>query len=820
MNFYAYLHASSTRRSAGCCARSGTPADPRSLRSRTVIARISDHGEMGLSHGGLRQKMFNAYEETIRVPLVFSNPLLFPAAVKTDAPASLVDLVPTLLVARRRAALERDARRGGSERRPGGRGAAGPRGRRRRGRGARRRARRRAGARPASTCSSPTTTTRRARRARRRRDSRTACAASAPGASSTPRTSTLPGAPGPNTSSTTWRRIRSRSATCSSGTPRGRGRPGRPRAPAPAGDAARRVRGDGHARTRALSAGDEAALVARPGRAARAGRAVGRPGFGRHRPCRNSARPRARVCHGRAVIEDFETLLPGVRARDPRFDGWFFTAVTSTGHLLPAELPGDDPQARERALLPVGRGGAAGRLPGVQALPARRRARLAGVEHARRRRRAGDAADRRRRRRPRRRARPRRRGSATACASCSACSSPSSARGRSRSPARSAPRRRASLIETTDAADDRGRVRRRVREHPAVQRHRARGVRAHADRAARGARSAAPRRRGRAGAPATLRLPFRRPLCPENLFGHLAATAVPGRRGGPRRRPTGARSGCPTGPAIVELDARGRSRRLPRCASTDLRDLDAADRALPLAARPRRRSRGGRRAARPPIRRSRRSSPRAPGRRVPRTVDGAELAVRAVLGQQISTAAARTHAAALAAGTARRSRSRRRADPPVSRARGAHPRRAERTGAKGADAPGARPRARGRAPRARPGGRPQDGARALEELPGVGPWTREVVAMRALGDPDAFPVSDLGVRRGAEALGLPSARGRCARTRRSGSRGGRTRSSTCGPRRRIRSIAGRRRPGSPAPRDRPGGSLGPRGGATFRPGPV
>src|SRR5207342_1546715 len=38
---------------------------------------------------------------------------------------------------------------------------------------------------------------------------------------------------------------------------------------------------------------------------------------------------------------------------------------------------------------------------------------------------------------------------------------------------------------------------------------------------------------------------------------------------------------------------------------------------------------------------------KAPGRRVPRTVDEAEMALRAVLGQQVSTAAARTHAARL-----------------------------------------------------------------------------------------------------------------------------------------------------------------------------
>jgi len=43
----------------------------------------------------------------------------------------------------------------------------------------------------------------------------------------------------------------------------------------------------------------------------------------------------------------------------------------------------------------------------------------------------------------------------------------------------------------------------------------------------------------------------------------------------------------------------------------------------------------------------------------------------------------------------------------------------------------------------------------LDELPGIGPWTRDVISMRALGDPDVFPVGDLGVRRGAAALGLP-----------------------------------------------------------------
>ncbi len=99
VNFYAHLHRLVDANIGRVLAALGDAGDPRSLRSRTVIARISDHGEMGLSHGGLRQKMFNVYEETIRVPMVVSNPVLFPggSGIETPAPASLVDLVPTLL---------------------------------------------------------------------------------------------------------------------------------------------------------------------------------------------------------------------------------------------------------------------------------------------------------------------------------------------------------------------------------------------------------------------------------------------------------------------------------------------------------------------------------------------------------------------------------------------------------------------------------------------------------------------------------------------------------------------------------------------------
>ena len=51
---------------------------------------------MGNAHGGLRQKKFNFYEESLRVPLVYSNPKLFPRSRKSSALVSHVDLLPTL----------------------------------------------------------------------------------------------------------------------------------------------------------------------------------------------------------------------------------------------------------------------------------------------------------------------------------------------------------------------------------------------------------------------------------------------------------------------------------------------------------------------------------------------------------------------------------------------------------------------------------------------------------------------------------------------------------------------------------------------------
>ena len=147
---------------------------------------------------------------------------------------------------------------------------------------------------------------------------------------------------------------------------------------------------------------------------------------------------------------------------------------------------------------------------------------------------------------------------------------------------------------------------------------------------------------------------------------------------------------------------------------------------------------------------------RWPGQRLPGAWDGFELAVRAVLGQQVSVAAARTLAARVAAtfGSAFTE------DAPVGLAV-LFP-----TAEALADAPLetlgiTRARAttiRGLA-QAVCDGRVQFRAeQALAEfvadlvaLPGIGPWTAHYIAMRALAQPDAFPAADLILRRAAGA---------------------------------------------------------------------
>lgn len=91
VNFYANMHNKVEQHIGNLLAFLETNG----LLESTVIFRTSDHGELGLSHG-LREKHYTAYEEMIHVPLVISNPVLFPRPKSTDAFYSHVDLLPTL----------------------------------------------------------------------------------------------------------------------------------------------------------------------------------------------------------------------------------------------------------------------------------------------------------------------------------------------------------------------------------------------------------------------------------------------------------------------------------------------------------------------------------------------------------------------------------------------------------------------------------------------------------------------------------------------------------------------------------------------------
>lgn len=254
----------------------------------------------------------------------------------------------------------------------------------------------------------------------------------------------------------------------------------------------------------------------------------------------------------------------------------------------------------------------------------------------------------------------------------------------------------------------------------------------------------------------TRRLAFRAPLWPDNLYGHLVATAVPGVEewhDGAYRRTLR----LPGGPGVVtlpppsgdvveatlDLSSEADAEQAATLARRIL-DLDADPAAVAAVLR-----------ADPLL------APlvdTAPGRRVPGSPDAAEFAVRAVLGQQVSTAAARTHAARLvraygeevpdAGGTLTHlfpTPAALTAVEPDELAMPATRKRTVRTlvaaladGVLTLDADVARARAE------------------LGALPGIGPWTVDTVAMRALGDPDAFLPTDLGIRHVTERLGLPT----------------------------------------------------------------
>lgn len=262
---------------------------------------------------------------------------------------------------------------------------------------------------------------------------------------------------------------------------------------------------------------------------------------------------------------------------------------------------------------------------------------------------------------------------------------------------------------------------------------------------------------GQAGGPLTVRLACREPFDGDALLSFLATGAVPGvesvdgttyRRSLRLARGLGVVSITVSGDTVscaFTLDdvadvqtAVQRTRRLLDldCDPATIRDHLSAD---PLLA---------------PLLLKR------PGLRAPGHPDGAELLVRAVLGQQVSLAGARTLAARIVAAHG---------EPlaePLGGVTHAFPSAATIAGLSPADF--AMPRVRGAA-LIEACAKVADGAlvldagsdradtvAALQSLRGIGPWTAGYVAMRALGDPDVFLSSDLGVRHALAALGADS----------------------------------------------------------------
>jgi AraC family transcriptional regulator of adaptative response / DNA-3-methyladenine glycosylase II len=150
-----------------------------------------------------------------------------------------------------------------------------------------------------------------------------------------------------------------------------------------------------------------------------------------------------------------------------------------------------------------------------------------------------------------------------------------------------------------------------------------------------------------------------------------------------------------------------------------------------------------------------------PAPRIPVAWDPFELTIRAILGQQVSVRGATTLAGRLARAFGEKL--------PRTLASGSvthlfpTPTRLSRARVERIGMPGARAQAlRGVAAAVRDGNlrldaaNPEATVRSLVALPGIGDWTAQYVAMRGLGEPDAFPATDLGVLRAlAQMNGLP-----------------------------------------------------------------
>lgn len=92
-NFYGYLHTVVDAQIGAIL----DALDAANLTNDTLIIRTADHGEAGLAHGGMTEKNYTAYEEMIHIPMVISNPKLYPNPQTQAAFYDHLNFLPTIL---------------------------------------------------------------------------------------------------------------------------------------------------------------------------------------------------------------------------------------------------------------------------------------------------------------------------------------------------------------------------------------------------------------------------------------------------------------------------------------------------------------------------------------------------------------------------------------------------------------------------------------------------------------------------------------------------------------------------------------------------
>jgi AraC family transcriptional regulator of adaptative response / DNA-3-methyladenine glycosylase II len=251
-----------------------------------------------------------------------------------------------------------------------------------------------------------------------------------------------------------------------------------------------------------------------------------------------------------------------------------------------------------------------------------------------------------------------------------------------------------------------------------------------------------------------LRLPYRPPLDAARLLAFLAARAIPGIEevtGGTYRRTTLLRNGqgilslTPASSYVqcdLELDdLRDVPSAVQRCRR--LLDLDADPAAVSAFL-------GDDPILGPLVR-------ACPGRRSPGHVDGDELAIRAVLGQQVSVAAARKLGARLVASHGKPlsapSGSLTHLFPDAATIAAVDPETLPMPAARGRSLTGLATALASGEISLHPGADREAETARLLALPGIGPWTASYIRMRAMSDPDAFLPTDAGVLRAVKRLG-------------------------------------------------------------------